>query len=240
MTNSLGDFPYLNPYPLGDWTPNINPCPPFYPGYTPTVYPTPVSFPVPYHPAIPIATGPNWPPFPPKPTIPDRKPKLYITLGCQRSGKSTLGRKWLRREISFDDSGCFGSDDNYPRYMWDSDLLRLEMHGRAYCRESEPMVFAVKNYAIRAALSSGSDVVVCGTHTSKSSIRRMLEIRRDLIPVVVDTDVDTCLQRAIDTGQGYLINVIPRVHRQLRGLLAEGLDKVIDGILDDIDNKVPY
>lgn len=190
---------------------------------------------------VPFGLGPDGCVAPLKPPTPDRPGRLYMSLGVQRSGKSTLARRWLRREVTLDQRGREGAiDDGFPRFLWDTDALRLELHGKAWVEEAESIVFAIKRYAIATALRLGHDVFVAGTHTSRTSIRRLLEIRRDAIPVVVDTDVDTCLQRAIDTRQAYLLNVIPRTHRQLRELLAEGLDSVLDQIRFDIDHKVPY
>jgi hypothetical protein len=112
--------------------------------------------------------------------------------------------------------------------------------GKAWHFESEPLMFAIKSLVIRVTLESGSDVFVAGTHTSRPSIRRMLEIRREAIPIVVDTDLETCLQRAMDTDQAYLLHVIPRVHRQLRSLLEDGLFQTIQSILIDMDCQEPY
>lgn len=171
------------------------------------------------------------------PTSFDRKPKLYFTIGPPRSGKSTKAKLWLQRRESL----VGEADDGYPRYLWDSDILRLELYDKRYYREGEALVFAVKNLAIRSALKAGHDVVVAGTHTSRASIRRLLEIDREAIPVLVDTPEHICLFRAITSGQNDLVErKIPQSCKQVKDLIDYGIEKTMAEILSDIDNKVPY
>lgn len=173
-----------------------------------------------------------------KAPVPDREARLYFCIGCQRSGKSTLARRWLHREGRL--PAPLYDDDGFPRFLWDTDALRLELSGKAYHHDAESVVFAVKRYAIAAALRLGHDVIVAGTHTSRSSVRRLLEIRRNAIPVVVDTPLDVCLDRAIATNQSYLLNVIPRTHAQLQQILEQGVEGFVASILRDMDEKEPY
>lgn len=170
------------------------------------------------------------------PVVADRPPKLYFTIGAQRSGKSTLGRKWLRRECSLTGE----ADDGYPRAMWDSDLLRLALHGERYNWETEPMVFAIKNYAIRALLATGSDVVCAGTHTSRASIRRLLEIRRDAIPVLIDTPEEECIRRAVKTDQEDLIPAIRKTRGRVDGIKLIGVDLFVETVRRDMDQGAVY
>lgn len=165
-----------------------------------------------------------------------REAKLYFTIGAQRSGKTTLARKWLNRKCSL----VGEIDDGYPRYLWDSDYLRLELYNQRYCRMGESMTFAIKHYAIAAALRAGHDVVVAGTHTSKTSIRRILEIRRDAIPVMVDTPKEECQRRAIITDQADLVPVIERTCMQIDEIKRVGIKEMIGQILSEIDNRIPY
>lgn len=158
-----------------------------------------------------------------------RQPRLYFTIGAQRSGKTTLARKWLHREVHFE------HDDNFPRYLWDSDFLRLELYRQRYCRAGEPMIFAMKHYAIAASLRAGHDVIVAGTHTSRTSIQRILEIDPTAKPILVDTPEEVCLQRAIDTGQTDLLPVISRICRRIEKIKKIGLDNYISEILEDME-----
>ncbi len=166
----------------------------------------------------------------------NREPKLYFTLASQRAGKSTLARKWLQRKINLPGE----IDDGFPRFLWDSDLLRLELYGDRYHRDGEAMVFAIKRYAIATALRAGHDVLVAGTHTSKTSIRRILEIRSNAIPVLIDTPMEVCQERAKATNQPDLLPVIERVCHQIKELKSVGIDKVISQILSDINQRIPY
>lgn len=164
-----------------------------------------------------------------------RESRLYFTIGAQRSGKSTLAREWLHRKISF----AGEADDGFPRFLWDSDLLRLELYGYRYHHGGESMTFAIKRYAIATALRAGHDVIVAGTHTSKTSIRRILEIRKNALPVLVDTPLAICQERAIATDQADLLPVIERVCRQIDDLKQEGIGNVIKNILQDMELRKP-
>lgn len=172
----------------------------------------------------------------PKVDIPDRPAKLYATIGTQRSGKTTEGRKWLRHQPN----QILFSDDGFPRYLWDSDFLRLELHGQRWAKPAEPMVWAIKNYAIRAALAAGHDTLACGTHTTKASVRRLLEIDADCGFVIIDTPLEVCIERAYKTGQDDLVAVIPRLYQRVQEIKAMGLDSFIESVREDIRNDKKY
>lgn len=194
----------------------------------------------PPHP-LPVKTGPrpgSWPaPRPSYSPPPEREARLYFTIGAQRSGKTTQGRRWLLRNP---DNAISAEDDGFPRHLWDTDFVRLEIHGDRYNRSAEPVSFMVKRYAIGAALRAGHDVVVAGTHTSKASIRRILEIRRDAIPVLIDTPVETCKERAVATGQEDLLPVIERLCLRVSLIKDFGVADYVDEVRRDMDKKVPY
>ena len=152
-------------------------------------------------------------------------PKLHFTIGAARSGKSTFAREWVRE-----------SGPN-PRVVWNSDSCRLALHGERYASEAEPMVFAVKNYAIRTLLLSGHDVLVDGTHTTRESIKRLLEIDEEPVAYLFDTPAHVCIQRAHDTGQSDLVPVIERHSRQIQEILTFGYENLRAEILAEIKGR---
>lgn len=127
--------------------------------------------------------------------------KLYFTIGCPRSGKSTLANEWAR---------------NAPmRVVVASDDIRLALTGQRYEPLAETIVFGMKHVMIRSLLSRGYDVMVDGTHSSKISLERLFEIDINAIPLYVDTDSLTCCDRALDCGHLDLPDSINRIEGNL-------------------------
>lgn len=161
-----------------------------------------------------------------------RRPRLYFTIGCARSGKSTFARRWLRRENEWLDPEH--RSDGYPRAVWNTDSLRLRTGGRRYSRTVEPINYTIKYYSIGALLDYGHDVLVDGTHTTEWSIRNLLQVDIDAVPLVFPTPEDECIRRAHATGQSDLVPVIQRHSRQLRALLAEGVGEVMERLRREV------
>jgi predicted kinase len=157
-------------------------------------------------------------------------PRLHFAIGCQRSGKSTIATQWM----NYEDEEELKIRDYRPRVVVCGDSIRIAMHGRRYNPESEPMVFAIKNYMIRSLLHRGHDVWVDGTHTTETSIRRILEIDLDAVPHLIETPKEECLRRAIATNQRDLIPIIERTYEQFLVLKERGIDKVLREIREDI------
>jgi predicted kinase len=157
-----------------------------------------------------------------------RRPRLIFAVGAARCGKSTFARRWLAGEYRHPEA------EPRPRWVWNTDTLRERMTGRRYCRQAEPINYAIKHYAIAHSLALGFDVFVDGTHTSEESIRRLLELDADALPMVFATDEQECVRRAHATGQSDLVPVIARHWRNLRRLLDEGVDNVVARIRSEV------
>lgn len=148
---------------------------------------------------------------------------LYFMIGLPRCGKSTYVDKWVMEKPN--------------RVVVCSDDIRMALHGKAYESLSETMVFAIKHVVIRAHLLRGCEVMVDGTHTTETSMRRILEIDSQAKPILVKTSKETCISRAIATNQEYLIPVINRQSKNLQALETEGLYNRIRRINEEIANK---
>ncbi len=144
--------------------------------------------------------------------------ELLFTVGCARSGKSTFANKWVREH------------GLRPRAIVCSDDIRLALHGKRFEAKAEPMVWAIHTYMAKALLTRGHDVLIDGTNTTRSSIRRILEIDRDASYVLIDTPKEECQRRAIATGQADLVPVIERMSMQLEEIKEYGIAKIIDEI----------
>ncbi len=147
---------------------------------------------------------------------------LTFLVGIPRSGKSTFVKKY---------------QELFPlAVVVSSDKIRLALHGERYNPLAETMVFAIKHVMIRALLDSGYDVIVDGTHSSRVSIRRLLEIDPNAKPIQVTTSEEVCIERAIKCGQEDLIPAIKRISRNLK-IIEDfgGIDLYIKDILREIE-----
>lgn len=123
-------------------------------------------------------------------------PRLLIAMkGLPRSGKSTIVRL-----LSAQHCAPVVNEDN----------IRLALHGLPYVRLAEPMVHAIAKIMIRALFMAGHPIVIFD-ETNWSREKRDF-IREDDYYTTefyeVNTDAEVCKQRAIATGQPYLLPVI--------------------------------
>lgn len=168
--------------------------------------------------------------------------KLYFTIGLPRSGKSTECTRWLNYQTHIT-QGCFiTSDKNFDFVKGDNrrivvtpDRWRLAM-GHRYNWFSEPLLFGQVQIAIRALLMD-YDVLVDDTHTTRESVKRILEVDPDAVAVPIKTDPAVCKERAIKTNQKDLFPVIDRMSANmfsLYGIKFEKLDKVIQDLKAEV------
>lgn len=153
-----------------------------------------------------------------------KRGKLHFLIGLQRSGKSTWATHWMRKKPIVKDGIVF------PRAVVCADNIRLAVTGQRYNRRAESTVFMIKQYMIETLLSRGHYVLVDGTHTTETSIRRILEIDRDATWTIINTPVAICKKRAMETNQPDLVPVLDRTNQQMKKLLDEGIDNVINRI----------
>lgn len=122
------------------------------------------------------------------------KPLLIAMMGLPRSGKSTHVKSltW-----------------EYNAPIVSRDALRLAIHGRRYASEAEPMVKTVSLYMIKALFKAGHDVVIYDETNYSRAARDFIKSKEwDTIFFEVPTSPEICIQRAVDTNQPDLIQVI--------------------------------
>lgn len=147
---------------------------------------------------------------------------LVVSVGSCRSGKTTFFKKWMLET------------GEKPRVVVTTDNIRLALHGKRYNHHSEALVFSIKEIMIKTLLLEQYEVGICGTHTTETSIRRILEIDPNAKFIVFDPPIEVLKQRAIDTNQADLLPVIDRHHKQLKHLLSEGIENVVARLNKDI------
>ena len=108
--------------------------------------------------------------------------------------------------------------------------------GHRYNWFSEPLVFSQVQIAIRALLMD-YDVLVDDTHTTVESVKRILEVEPDAIPIPIKTDPAICKGRALNTGQRDLIPVIDRMSVNMFTLYGTKFEK-LDTVMQDLRTEV--
>lgn len=170
--------------------------------------------------------------------------KLYFTIGCPRSGKSTIAKLWqnyLAEITPYEHIHYYPSSMNTSklakRFIVRADDIRLAL-GHRYNTETEEFTQTVKHLMIKALLKQG-DVLVDGTHSTIKNIKKILYIDKNAIPAYIDTDILTCKSRAIATNQPDVIGIIDRIHNNLltsfnNDLSITSINNVVDNLRKDI------
>jgi predicted kinase len=171
---------------------------------------------------------------------------LYCLIGCPRSGKSTIAEGWLNHKYDiFNWKIIKGTPKIYdgklcrlqsaPRIVVCADKIRIALHGQRFAGEAEQFVHAIKNMIIRMYLDQGYSILVDGTHTTKSSLKELLLLDKNLQCAIIDTDKGVCEDRARECGQTDLITegVIDRMYNQLT-LWKNNPQKFIQEILEEL------
>lgn len=142
--------------------------------------------------------------------------KLLFCVAIPRSGKSTYCKQWAAEKPN--------------RVIVCADNIRLSLHNQRFNSYSEEFVSAIKHVMIRTLLKTGFSVIIDGTHTTPNSIKKIFEIDPNAEPVLFDTPVWLCQERAIATNQPDLLPVIDRMEAQLEKLQDGGFEKNLEEI----------
>lgn len=133
--------------------------------------------------------------------------ELICTVGLPRSGKSTRAM-------------ALSIDLRAP--IVERDAIRLAVHGQAYIELAEPLIKYLDDVFIKTLFNTGyTTVIVDETNYSKEARRRRLSPDWDTSFLVVDTSPEVCIERAILTGQDYLVPVIMEMSNRFEPLTPE-------------------
>lgn len=142
-----------------------------------------------------------------KPLDRSKRRELICMVGLPRSGKSTRAM-------------ALSIDLRAP--IVERDSIRLALHGQPYIAIAEPLVKVIDDLMIRTLFHTGyTTVIVDETNFSKAARQRRISPDWDTSFVVVDTPPDVCKERAIITGQDYLLPVIDEMHARYEPLGPE-------------------
>ncbi len=157
----------------------------------------------------------------------DNRGKLYFLIGLPRSGKSVYADIWAKHAPQ---RVVIGGDD-----------FRIGLHGHEYLRTSEGLVFGVMDAAIRALLYRGYDVLVDETCTTEATLLRYLLIDLNATPIILDTPVNICIERAREGGKEHLVPCIVSMDKQKQELLRDwpaAIERVKAKIVERYPNDI--
>lgn len=125
---------------------------------------------------------------------------LHMMVGLPRSGKSTIAKTL-----------------GFP--IVEPDAIRQALHGTHWREQSEPMVWGIADTMVRALFLAGHNDVVLDAVNHTRGRRAIWESTDWIVKYhLIDTPAETCVSRAKQTGQEYLIPVIYRMAAQFEPL----------------------
>ena len=132
--------------------------------------------------------------------------KLILMVGLPRSGKSTIAKQLSEKT-------------GYP--IVNPDAVRLAVYGHRFWGPGERQVWATVYTMINALFNAGhSSIILDATNLNKEKRTDWLKVADRLEYVVVDTDVTTCHQRAMDDNMPDLVGVITSMNANWDPLVA--------------------
>ena len=149
--------------------------------------------------------------------------KLIILCGISGSGKSTYARQLCRESrgkvvrVNRDDirQSIFGLEEDHTGYYASHDL-----------RRKERLVTEIQNYIIFQALFSGFSVVLDNTNLKIKYIKESIQHWEKgnvnfggVLIKVIDTPLETCIQRDKDRDRTVGEEIIRKQYSQLQNLL---------------------
>lgn len=151
-----------------------------------------------------------------------RNNMLYFTIGLPRSGKSTFADNWVE-ELEYHKDGYDGYSTSRKRVIVSGDNIRLALTGQRFSKDAEQMVQAIKWVMVKALLDRGHEVMIDGTHTTNSSIEKILSIDPEARGIFIDRHPRDCEKTAMDCGHYDLVGsgVIRRMVNNLKELKPE-------------------
>jgi len=122
--------------------------------------------------------------------------RLICTVGLPRSGKST----WSRLV-------------GFP--ICSPDAIRYSLYGQVFIREAEDMVWTIAKYMVKSLFIAGHKTVVLdATNLTPGMRNQWISSEWKTEWKIFNTDVDTCITRAIAGERHDLIDVIKRFNER--------------------------
>jgi len=133
---------------------------------------------------------------------------LCLMVGLPYSGKSTLVRQILKNPV----------DDDFALIPQDSvavvnpDSIRLAIHGRRYRVREEGLVWYIARIMVESLFRVGhSHVILDATNVTRTQRDRWKDWHWRRVYKVMDTSVETCINRAKSHDDEGMVRVIERM-----------------------------
>jgi len=99
------------------------------------------------------------------------------------------------------------------------DSIRVAIHGQKFYGPAEPLVWATAKIMVRSLFMAGHDVVILDA-TNTTAKRRAEWLGADWRTkwIHVETDVETCCERAIAAGDDEMVDIIRGMHNRFEPL----------------------
>ena len=154
--------------------------------------------------------------------------KLILMVGNIGTGKTTTAKLLMK--------------DNLNILTLDNDTIATMLNGGHYGHDiwtdkHWPLYSAIKITCTRLILEAGFDVILDGTHMSKSSRKRFIDIGKELaspVIVYVHRNAEEGLIRRLKEPRGSSLDVWKEVHRKFavkyeEPTIEEGIQTIFDG-----------
>jgi len=126
---------------------------------------------------------------------------LILMVGLPYSGKSTEAK-------------AMSKEHEAPIVC--PDTIRIALHGKKFIPETEPYVWAIAKTMVKALFLSGHNTIILdATNTSKERRDAWDSKEWNTTHCYIETDVDTCKQRAKDAGDDVMVLIIDKMSMKL-------------------------
>ncbi len=141
--------------------------------------------------------------------------RIIALIGLCRSGKSTWAKEWQEAKWG---------PEQFTRVVVNRDAVRLALYAERFIAEKENSVhFIYSNMVKSLLLNPYNKICMDETNCSVRAVRGILtDYDENAEFIFINTPVNVCIQRAIDTNQKDLVDVIPRMWEGLITLATYG------------------
>jgi len=142
-------------------------------------------------------------------------PKMFLTVGLPRSGKST----WVEKNKSYFDA-----------VVLENDWIRANILHAPHHKSNDPAVWMIVDASARILLSQGRNVIIDGIHLTRFARKFFIDMAKECGAIVVvvafDTDLKTCIKRN-KVDRKLPNHVLTELDRRKDKIMAYEYDEII-------------
>lgn len=142
--------------------------------------------------------------------------EVCILVGLPNSGKTTYANKHKKNYV-----------------VISADQVRKLVYGQKFFEGGEPLVWAIRNIALKMLMEQGKNILIDETNTTVERREPIIELAQEygytIKAVFFNVSKEECISRARKEGNDTIIPIIERMANQLQTpSLDEGVDKIIE------------